>query len=858
MEDENELNAFNKEDIQNAKKPKNSIKKSEDKLDKSNNDIKSESDSGSQSDSDSEGEEKKEEIVPLENQNKVELPKVEKMTVKQFFNLLLDDWRYTIFMSIVTVFVLFVDDVKMISTPKSYDDTFSTLTVIFMTLFFIEFFISCCVVDNYFLGFFFYLDFISCISMILDITWFYDALIASLGSSGSKIKSAASIAKASRGARVGSRAVKILRILRIIRLVRIAKLYKASSKLAEKDQKGKNLSKDNAPEESKVGKKLTDLTTRRVIILVLSMIIGVILFNSNFYYTAMTSMDFGIKIFNEFNDFNDPSLNLTFNIYVKEHEQISTPILFVKVFNLKHGTNITDKLRFDEKVEITGDCSNFQNIVNKNGNGNETSDDEDVLCYALFDSRSSSKLNSILNIVKTLFICFALAGGSICFSKDTTEMVLEPIESMIQKIEKISKNPIEAMEENEKEDFISNIEKDQRNGCCEGGKNTTTVLETFILEKTITKIGALLALGFGEAGSKIIISNMTNIDDTEINPMIRGKKVMAIYGFCDIRNFTDTTEVLEESVMIFVNEIAEIVHEITNDYGGYANKNIGDAFLLVWKFENNCLEYTPEGELAGLIKNSKQVSEMVDCSVIAFLKILSKVHKSAKLDKYRKNPGLNKRIKNYCVKMGFGLHLGWSIEGAIGSTFKIDASYLSPHVNISGKLEEKTKEYGAQIIISGDLVDYMSKEARDNLRIIDRVSFIEGEEMNIYTADVDLSALKIEESIEVEKGTAKFEKRLERKKLFNNIQDGTSNVWADYEKNDNDWCIMRQKYNEEFFTNYGYGYEAYKNGKWKEARDLLEEAQKCLGEMDRPSSRILGIMSKYNFEKPDDFVFTKD
>lgn len=59
MEDENELNAFNKEDIQNAKKHKSSIKKSEDKLDKSNNDIKSESDSGSQSDSDSEGEEKK-------------------------------------------------------------------------------------------------------------------------------------------------------------------------------------------------------------------------------------------------------------------------------------------------------------------------------------------------------------------------------------------------------------------------------------------------------------------------------------------------------------------------------------------------------------------------------------------------------------------------------------------------------------------------------------------------------------------------------------------------------------------------------------------------------------------------------
>jgi class 3 adenylate cyclase len=36
--------------------------------------------------------------------------------------------------------------------------------------------------------------------------------------------------------------------------------------------------------------------------------------------------------------------------------------------------------------------------------------------------------------------------------------------------------------------------------------------------------------------------------------------------------------------MIFVNEIAEIVHRIVDMYSGSANKNIGDAFLLVWKY----------------------------------------------------------------------------------------------------------------------------------------------------------------------------------------------------------------------------------------------------------------------------------
>ena len=115
-------------------------------------------------------------------------------------------------------------------------------------------------------------------------------------------------------------------------------------------------------------------------------------------------------------------------------------------------------------------------------------------------------------------------------------------------------------------------------------------------------------------------------------------------------------------------------------------------------------------------------------SVIAFLKILMKIYKSHKLDKYRKNPGLNERIKNYSVKLGFGLHCGWSIEGAIGSTFKIDASYLSPHVNMASKLEEKTKEYGAQLILSGPLVEHISAASRKFIIPIDCIKFNEGED----------------------------------------------------------------------------------------------------------------------------------
>ena len=76
-------------------------------------------------------------------------------------------------------------------------------------------------------------------------------------------------------------------------------------------------------------------------------------------------------------------------------------------------------------------------------------------------------------------------------------------------------------------------------------------LETVLLEAAITKIGHLLALGFGEAGSAIIASNMTG--EGELDPMIEGKRTYAVFGFTDIRHFAENTEVLQTKIMTFVN-----------------------------------------------------------------------------------------------------------------------------------------------------------------------------------------------------------------------------------------------------------------------------------------------------------------
>lgn len=63
--------------------------------------------------------------------------------------------------------------------------------------------------------------------------------------------------------------------------------------------------------------------------------------------------------------------------------------------------------------------------------------------------------------------------------------------------------------------------------------------ETKALENSIYKICDLLAVGFGDAGAEVIAENMRRQGD--LDPMVPGKLTVAIFGFCDIRNFTDAT-----------------------------------------------------------------------------------------------------------------------------------------------------------------------------------------------------------------------------------------------------------------------------------------------------------------------------
>jgi len=303
------------------------------------------------------------------------------------------------------------------------------------------------------------------------------------------------------------------------------------------------------------------------------------------------------------------------------------------------------------------------------------------------------------------------------FQNDTQSLVIAPIEKMVNIIKQLAEDPLEPPD-------LDSFEEEEGDPKKKGPQ-----LETTMLENTILKIGGLLQVGFGEAGAQIIGKNMSS-GDGELNIMMPGCKVQSVFGFVDIREFTDTTECLEEEVMVFVNSIGHIVHKCVHRWSGVANKNVGDAFLVLWKIDN---DYGNTHRGGSEIPAAK-VSDVADRSLLAFLKIICETRRSDRIQNYSQHPRIVQRFGRgmYRVRFGLGLHVGWAIEGPIGSDFKVDASYLSPHVNICMQLEAGTKTYGLPLLMSEGLYLLLSLKSKQRCRKIDVVT-LNGKIQGLYT-----------------------------------------------------------------------------------------------------------------------------
>jgi len=202
----------------------------------------------------------------------------------------------TIVMSLVTIFALIGDDIRVFGFDKSADNYFYGCLTVSMVLFAAEIWLNTVVIDEFKYSFFFWLDIIATLSLIIDIPWFTNVIRYALVKFPPNYESVnVRPGRVLKSSQDNSSIQQVIKSLRLIRLIRIIKLYKYAIQEKSKDETDDRQSRkkrkkkqivqaEKANEEveeseykketdpSKLGKALGDSINKKTIIGVLFML----------------------------------------------------------------------------------------------------------------------------------------------------------------------------------------------------------------------------------------------------------------------------------------------------------------------------------------------------------------------------------------------------------------------------------------------------------------------------------------------------------------------------------------------------------------------------------------------------------
>jgi len=255
---------------------------------------------------------------------------------------------------------------------------------------------------------------------------------------------------------------------------------------------------------------------------------------------------------------------------------------------------------------------------------------EDLTIYVRINIHNETVKTALRNLLMIIFTTVLLFCSAIFVWNDTSQIVVIPTAKVIFTLRKLMDNPLlmPVREKVENDGLEPEIEPDP----------STLVMKTDTLENCLYRIGDFLQMGYGKLGSQIIRENMLS-GEGEINIMIPGAKIQAVFLICRINKFSELTDVLQERIMNLINKIASIVHACGQFWGGQANKNLGEACLVTWKLQN----INDHENEAKRQSNTNEKSKMAINALVAAIKIFAEVRRAADLAGFDKMSAIKKR-----------------------------------------------------------------------------------------------------------------------------------------------------------------------------------------------------------------------
>ena len=197
------------------------------------------------------------------------------------------------------------------------------------------------------------------------------------------------------------------------------------------------------PEESKISKTLSDKTTKTVVLLVLCMLFMLAVCSLDTYVDPIYLHEQALKNLSHLFELKGnfyPQYKQAYEHFIKETRSLEYPLVFLTAPD-PYADNFSDELimkEWEPKLSsLRKDEYSSVSIVDEHG----------TEFIAAFSTQSYVLIESKINICRTSFIVVVLGLASIYFTKDAQELVLDPLERMIEKVKLIAKNPLAAATE---------------------------------------------------------------------------------------------------------------------------------------------------------------------------------------------------------------------------------------------------------------------------------------------------------------------------------------------------------------------------------------------------------------------------
>ena len=192
------------------------------------------------------------------------------------------------------------------------------------------------------------------------------------------------------------------------------------------------------------------------------------------------------------------------------------------------------------------------------------------------------------------------------------------------------------------------------------------------------------------------------------------------------------------------------------------------------------------------------------------------------------------------------LHSGWAVEGGIGSELRLDATYISPQIDITTRMAYLCDDYDLQIMISDVMYNMFTAKVKNFLRKVDVIVTSEIKEpFGLYTFDMG------EDQVEAPEGHTTGDTIL--------LEDFTSANIDAYKHKSSDYMFTTDadintlhKNADDISNPYREALASFFSGDWENAAEWLEQ---CLGvwPSDGPSKLLQNYVAEYNYTAPEEW-----